>query len=106
MTGRPDYDVGDLVVCVDDGPSRALPAMGEPSGLHLGRVYRVLEALPPDSVSRCGRYRFLNWAVYVSGAKPPLNIPYHAPRFRKLNPKPPEFFTGTIEANQREGVPA
>jgi hypothetical protein len=37
-----DWAVGDLAVCVDDGPN---PSDGEPCPLKLGRIYRVVKVV-------------------------------------------------------------
>lgn len=102
MSGRPDYDVGDLVVCVDD---RLIMTGGRCGPLpRSGSVYRAVDIIRPGEVGRFGA-RATGWGVCVEGC---LNLPcgYFAARFRKLDPKPPEFWTREVEAEQRDEVPA
>lgn len=102
VSGRPDYDAGDLVVCVDIGVIRCNGGQEHRAFarniVRKGRVYRV-EAITPD----------------VNGVVPPcgcLNVKLeggligHPARFRKIDPKPPEFFAGKIEtkAPQKENA--
>lgn len=80
MTGRPDYDAGDLVVCVE-----------AKIRVHLiGKVFRVLEiAYFPD------KYR--KWGVRIEGLPEPCGRWWGVEFFRRIDPKPPEFFAGKIE---------
>ncbi len=84
MTGRPDYDAGDLVACVDGKTMR-------------GKVYRALKLLPPSASD--------GWSVVLEGH--PTEPEYRgwvALCFRRIDPKPPEFFTGTVSADAGERV--
>jgi hypothetical protein len=99
MSGRPDYDVGDLVVCVDDGQRGDFqPPVAR------GRVYMVANLAAPGTVSSCGRMTAHKWGVFLLGV--PLRDAISADRFRKIDPKPPEFWTGTVDADAPEHVPA
>lgn len=91
MSGRPDYDVGDLVVCVTSNSP------------FLGRAYQVEAIFPPGT--RCGLAVTRNWGVVTVGFYAPNDLrAWAATAFRKLDPKPPEFFTGNVEADQRDRV--
>jgi hypothetical protein len=90
MTGRPDYDVGDLVVCV-----RAQT----PNSLNLGKVWRVVGFVPPDCAGNLGVLLEGRRSSHPTGA-------FQASGYRKIDPKPPEFWTGEIEVETREGVDA
>lgn len=94
MSGRPDFDVGDLVVCVDDSPA----SMGL-FHYRRGMVLRVARMWPPETTKR-------NRWVFDEVGRHPTERGHFASRFRKLDLKPPEFWTGEIEANQRDKVPA
>ncbi len=84
MIGRPDYDAGDLVVCVENAPfvsGKFAP----------GVVYVVKEVRP--SRTRPGFYSAL-----IVGIPPnPGAYGWKAEHFRRLDPKPPENFAGEIE---------
>ena len=79
-----DWQVGDLAVCVDDGPcscERCPP--NTPTGLVLGRAYRVLAVLP------------YNQGCALDVGLRPRGIPHHSfgigvaflsKRFRKVRP--------------------
>jgi hypothetical protein len=90
MTGRPDYDAGDLVVCW-----RTRPA---PSGKKRKGV-----------VFRCVGLVFVGgkWGALIEGdPSPHRSRAWLADAYRKIDPKPPEFWTGTIDADAPEQVPA
>ena len=93
MSGRPDYDVGDLVVATRDGIK---------SRIRQGQVFLCL-CLERGYDAQSGN---IGWGVAIDGPMPPWPEFWDADDFRRIDPKPQEFFTGTIEANQREGVPA
>ena len=93
MTGRPDYDAGDLVVCVSKDSKHPV--------VQYGKVFRVLSI-------GLGRLKgLLVWGCVLEGAEPRGGKTYfHADRFRRIDPKPPEFWTGTVDADAGERVPA
>lgn len=83
MTGRPDYDVGNLVVCLKSGES-----------VRKGQVFLALELYPPFSTK--GKWPY--WLVRLSDVPyPPGATGHQASYYRKLDPKPPEFWTGTVD---------
>jgi len=93
MTGRPDYDAGDLIVCTHLKPS----SVRGPVPIVVGKVYQAQEVLRAVS----------GWGVRLRGYDYPAGIRGHyAECFRKIDPKPPEFWTGGIEVETREGVDA
>lgn len=80
-----DYDVGDIVVCVDDSPS---PEWG-PTRIKIGRFYRVRRIGPnaPNSlVNKVGP------SVWVEEVEPHSPAGFGWFRFRKL-PKADDEFT-------------
>jgi len=80
MSGRPDYDVGDVVVCVrmDSNP------------IMIGKVYRAKEFLPPDSDGDIG--------VRLFGVRPNTwRGAFAANRFRKIDAAD-EAFTRQMRA--------
>ena len=79
MTGRPDYDAGDLVVCVE--------VKNPHYGFQVGRAYRA---------TYVGNARGI-WFVVIEGKQAPSGIGWIAHAFRRIDPKPPEFFAGKIE---------
>jgi hypothetical protein len=91
MSGRPDYDAGDLVVCVKVDDRKP------PATLTLGRVYTVADVSPFGD--RC-------IVRLVERAAPKPYTGYSAHLFRKLDPKPPEFWTQDIEADTQQKVTA
>lgn len=96
MSGRPDYDVGDLVVAV--GPPPGVKRMKSSGALKKGSVYTVT-GLIYDRPSG-------EWGVKIKEAQSPIAAAFRALSFRRIDPKPPEFWTGEVEANQRDKVPA
>ncbi len=98
MTGRPDFDVGDLVVCVDDSPCGVFHTTS-PARVK-GRVYTVAN-LRHDTDRRTG---FTGWGIKVREVATPDW--QNCIAYRRIDPKPPAFWTGEVEAEQREGVPA
>lgn len=102
MTGRPDYDAGDLVVCVEtSAPENYGRGLGR-GGRHLqrDRVYRVIKILPHSRAM----YGFVACLEGVRSGDETGG--FDASRFRRIDPKPPEFWTGTIDADTPEQVPA
>ena len=94
MTGRPDYDAGDLVVCV----------MAKYRKHWLGRVFLVKRVFPPGAH---GGVNWRDWGVGLLDADSPPSSPgWNAEAFRRIDPKPPEFWTGTVDADAGERVPA
>ncbi len=94
--GKPDFGPGDLVVCVDDGPGRAGPALGVPSFLRKGLIYRVSKMNAPG-VPLDGM-RPASWhVVLLDTASAFPNLGYRAERFRKID-KADEQFTAQIRA--------
>jgi hypothetical protein len=92
MSGRPDYDVGDLVVCVEAD-----------TRMHwIGRVFVVEQILPPG---RYGGSLYKGWGCHLVACERHV-AGWCVSCFRKIDPKPPEFWTGEVEANQRDKVPA
>lgn len=92
--GRPDYDAGDLVVCVDDSPCKLGTG---PMNVTKGSIYKAVEVHPcifDDDTE--------GWAVWLKEEPHGCN----ANRFRRIDPKPPEFWTGTVDADAGEQVPA
>ena len=86
--GRPDYDVGDLVVCVKTV---------NPDSPNLGRVFTVVALWPPVP----GQYK--EWDADVKELPPkPGYRGWLARCFHKIDPKPPEFWTGDVEVENRE----
>lgn len=98
MSGRPDYDAGDLVVCVDTTSESRLIAATEM--LSMGQIYRVAGiAWSPMTMT---------WDAILDGVCPERSDTggFLASRFRRIDPKPPEFWTGTVSADANEQVPA
>lgn len=91
MSGRPDYDAGDLVVMVTE----SVTGRGRK-----GSVYTAVALCPPQFPGDI-------WGVRLK-EHPPLgpNCWWDAGQFCRIDPKPPEFWTGEVEANQRDKVPA
>lgn len=88
MSGRPDYDAGDLVVCTNDDPC---PEYG-PSGPERikGRVYTVAAikyGVDPET-------GFGAWGCKVCEVQA---VWQNCICYRKLDSMPPEFFTGTVD---------
>jgi hypothetical protein len=95
---RPDYDVGDLVVCVQ-------AALSQRSALIVGRVYSVIAIFPKGSISPITGKTLPSTATAVAeAANSPGYTGWRHEYFRKLDPKPPEFWTGEIEAKQKESA--
>lgn len=93
---RPDYDAGDLVVCVQ-------AARSQRSALIVGRVYLVVAIFPKGSISpTSGRTLPGTATVVAEAANTPGFCGWRHEYFRKLDPKPPEFWTGEIEVTQKE----
>ena len=93
MQGRPDYGVGDLVVCVDDRPCGVT---GDMLPVKRGQVLQVddlFEDLDPASFEEMWFARFRASRADITAA-----------RFRRLDPHPPEFFAGHMDADAGEGV--
>lgn len=81
-----DYDVGDLVVCVDD----------RGSSVAKGTVYTVTRVENFHSRSHPILGREIGLAVYLKELEPhPGKFGFHPLRFRKLPRKPQEFFAGS-----------
>jgi len=89
MSGRPDYDAGDLVVHVGD-PDPIFPPVGS--------VWRVESVHGPE--------RGGGWGVRLVGFAHQKEWGFDACEFRKIDPRPPEFWTGQIEADQPAKVDA
>lgn len=86
MTGRPDYDAGDLVVCLEDG-----------QGVRKGDIYRAAEVFPFLWWSE------LLWVVRLEGMEYAAGKVGHPAKFyRKVPPKLPEFWTKDIPADLDE----
>lgn len=80
--GRPDYDVGDLVVCVDDQPN----GRGDPNPLRFGTCYIVTAMWPPEQNWPAV------WGVSVSNATMPPGLKgFIAAFFRKIDGAPEIF---------------
>ncbi len=78
MTDRPDFDVGDLVVCVDDGPCRYTGKL--PKTSRRGRAYRVVKMWPPEAMTHP------IWAFDAEGDVISPTAPSRACyRFRKID---------------------
>lgn len=90
MTGRPDYDAGDLVVCVDATPH---PIFGA-GRCKLHQVHIVRALCSPESTVQ-GIWGFF---ADCDGLGRP------AYRYRKLDRLPPEFWAGAIDADTPEQV--
>lgn len=96
MSNRPDYDVGDLVVCVDD---RRAPQLTRTC------VYTVLGFNDDKGYSWLDNQVCIG--VFLVEANPnPGDVGFDSRRFRRIDPKPPEFWTGEVEADQRDKAPA
>lgn len=79
----PDYDAGDLVLCLEAGPVS--------SPLRLGQVYRCESLIPPEHLTN------KVWGAVLTAPPPPYPfIAFAAALFRRVDPKPLEFFTGVV----------
>ena len=97
MSGRPDYNAGDLVVCVNAAPIPGLPY--DMGSLRRCALYTVVEVLLNDNSDQ--------WGCVVKEARSCGQYGgYDASRFRRIDPKPPEFWTGTVDADAGDRVPA
>lgn len=85
-----DYDVGDLVVCVDD---RRCAITSAPCLVKRGTVYTVVQFLGDDAAGRL--------CVQLAEIAAPGTLGFVAGRFRKLPKKSQAFFAGE---NQRVPV--
>lgn len=88
MSGKPDFDVGDVVVCVAGNCGAACHAGDKPSELVEGRAYRVAGLVPPELYH--GDCVFGVHLVEM----PPRSARdggYCAARFRKVRPASDEF---------------
>jgi hypothetical protein len=91
MTGRPDYDAGDLVVCVNDEQCRTT---GRKLPFSRLSVFIVAAVWFERAEGPFPAY----WCVRLSGHRKYTA----ADRFRRIDPKPPEFFAGKIETVQED----
>lgn len=98
MSERPDFDVGDLVVCVDDRPC-GVHHVRSPARV-LRRVYTVA-AIKHGTDKHTG---YTAWGCKVQEV--PTTTWENCICYRKIEPKPPEFWTGEVEVDQRDKVPA
>lgn len=80
MTGRPDYDVGDLVCCVDASQNRGNGIV--PSSLRVGGVYRVASFCLASGTASDG------WCVRLEGMTASTRWGFMAWRFRKVRSLP------------------
>jgi hypothetical protein len=90
---RPDYDVGDLIVAIRDGRQ---------SPIRRGQVFRCLRLDRAEHV-RTGEG---TWGVAIDGPMPNTANLWNAACFRRIDPKPPAFWTGEIEAECKEPAEA
>lgn len=92
---RPDFDAGDLVVCVDDAPNPRRPAVPVDKLIRRGRTYRVEAVFLSKTKTR--------WGITLIGVQlPPPTVGFNAARFRKID-KADEGFTAWVRAlNQKE----
>jgi hypothetical protein len=96
MSGRPDFDAGDLVVCVDDGPLVWKGSVFK-SGVVRGRVYRV-DRVICDSVTR-------EWGVLLTGIRSiGTTGAFYASRFRKIDRADDSFIQTLAACKPRERV--
>ena len=95
MSGRPDYDAGDLVVCVLTRPGNPRVSYAP---LVVGKVYRAAQInFEAD----------FGWTVRLQGHPYASDTGRHyADLFRRIDPKPPSFWTGTVSADAGERVTA
>ncbi|WP_143271661.1 hypothetical protein [Bradyrhizobium mercantei] len=90
------FDVGDLVVCIDNGPKKGPipPIVPIHHLLRKGRVYRV---------NFIGTSRRGTPTVGLAGvALPPPMIGFEPYRFRKIDPAEPEFIEMMRSLRTRE----
>ena len=79
------FDVGDLVVCIDNAPKKGVirPIVPVHHLLHRGRIYRV---------NFIGTNRLGNPTVGLEGvALPPPMMGFEPYRFRRIDPAESEF---------------
>jgi hypothetical protein len=79
------FDVGDLVVCIDNGPKKGWirPIIPIHHLLHKGRIYRV---------NFIGTSSWGKPTVGLQGvALPPPMMGFDPDRFRRIDPAEPEF---------------
>lgn len=96
--GRPDFDVGDLVVALGDGRS-----------VRKGSVYLVAGLFfLPEATNEAGRDVGSLWVVQLSGQHYLPGHGHPARFYRRIEPRPPEFFSGVtdVQARAPEQVPA
>lgn len=79
MFQRPDYDAGDLVLCVWSS---------RPNSPNVGKVFRVARLIP---------VRANVWGVEIEGLPASGSAGWAPVCFRKIDPKPPTFFTGIVD---------
>lgn len=91
--GRPDYDTGDLVVCVQK--FKNCPDIAPV----VGSVWEV-ERINPPILSNG------EWGVTLVGKSAAPYRGFLASHFRRIDPKPPEFWTGDVDVDAGEGVTA
>ena len=101
MMGHPDYDAGDLVVCVDDVPRVGCHPFNviDLAQLNVGKVYRV---------SRLGILRdgdVFCTLVEVQNVHP-LLFGFFASRFRKVDPLPDALTSLLASKPVRERIDA
>lgn len=97
MSGRPDYDVGDLVVCAPVGDN----IDGMPP---IGSVWRVTRLAPPESKADIAVDM---WAVTIDGYAPPAGYTaFDAGDFRKADPLPDALTSLLASKPVREREPA
>ena len=89
MSGRPDYDAGDLVAHGGE-PHPEWPAVGS--------VWLVEKICGPNEKGDFG--------AHLAGLPIPNAFGWQAEEFRRIDPKPPEFWTGTVSADAGERVTA
>jgi hypothetical protein len=86
MTGRPDYDAGDLIALVKLHPG------DESFGLSIGQVFVCLGLIEPGD--------YPGWSVILKGKPAPgPGWQWNAACFRKVPPKPADFWTRDIPAD-------
>lgn len=87
MDGKPDYDAGDLVECIDASPRNGLA-----TGVRLGAMYRV-ERVQPKPIDMPH-----SWGVILVGIRSLASSgSFWADRFRKVR-KADDSFTSRIRA--------
>lgn len=77
-----DFDVGDLVACVDDSPSIGGFVY------RLGMVFEVARIWTPEET------RYGEW-IFDEVGRQPHEVGHSCYRFRKLRKRPMEFFAGS-----------